>query len=120
MDPKREHGERRQLAWIGQAILVRGEVVARGDLVIDGQVEGTIELGDHNLTIGESAAVVANLAARAVVISGMVTGSVTGSASVELKATGSIEGDVKSPRFVMEEGALLRGKVDVGVKKAPA
>jgi cytoskeletal protein CcmA (bactofilin family) len=111
--------ERRLAAWIGKQILVKGDVIATGDLVIDGQVQGTIELGDHNLTIGEGAAVVANLTARSVVISGTVTGNVTGNASVELRATGSVEGDVTAPRFVMEDGAMLRGRVEAG-KKAPA
>jgi cytoskeletal protein CcmA (bactofilin family) len=118
MDPKRDYEERRKAAWIGQAVLVRGDVVATGDLVIDGRVEGTIALGDHNLMIGESASVVANLVAKSVTISGQVKGNVTGNASVELKATGNIEGDVKTPSFVMEDGAILHGKVDAsGGKK---
>ena len=119
MEPKRDQVERRQSAWIGHLILVRGEVVAKGDLVIDGQVEGTIELGDHNLNIGEGASVVANLTAKNVTISGSVTGNVTGNASVVLQATGSVEGDVTAPRFIMEDGAILRGKVDAAGKNAP-
>ena len=110
MEPKGE--ERRKAAWIGQAVFVRGDVVATGDLVIDGKVEGTIALGDHSLMIGETASIVANLVAKAVTISGEVKGNVTGNASVELKATGVIEGDVTAPRFVMEDGAVLHGRVD--------
>lgn len=110
--------ERRLAAWIGKQILVRGDVIASGDLVIDGQVEGRIELGDHNLTIGEGAAVVANLVAKSVTISGSVTGNVTGKANVILRATGSVQGDVTAPRFVMEDGAMLRGRVDATGRKA--
>lgn len=117
MDPKRDYEERRRAAWIGQAVFVRGDVIATGDLVIDGRVEGTIELGDHNLMIGESASIVANLVAKAVTISGEVKGNVTGNASVELKSTGIVEGDVKAPRFLMEDGAVLRGKVDARGKR---
>jgi cytoskeletal protein CcmA (bactofilin family) len=50
--------ERRRASWISGSILVRGDVVSTGDLVIDGQVQGTIELGDHSLTIGQGASVV--------------------------------------------------------------
>lgn len=110
--------ERRLAAWIGRQILVKGDVISSGDLVIDGQVQGTIEVGDHNLTIGEGAAVVAHLVAKSVTISGTVTGNVTGKATVILRATGSVEGDITAPRFVMEDGAILHGRVDAAGKRA--
>jgi cytoskeletal protein CcmA (bactofilin family) len=109
--------ERRKAAWIGGSILVKGDVVSTEDLIIDGQVQGTIELGDHSLTIGQSATVVADLVAKTVTISGKVQGNVMGAARVELKATGRVEGDVTAPQFVMEDGAALSGKVDTGPKK---
>jgi len=108
--------ERRRAAWIGGSILVKGDVVSSEDLVIDGKVEGTIELGDHNLTIGAGAAVVADLVAKNITISGEVKGDVVGSGTVELKSSARVEGDINAPKFVMEEGATLRGKVDTGTK----
>lgn len=108
--------ERRRASWISGSVLVRGDVVSTEDLVIDGQVQGTIDLGDHVLTIGPSASVVADLDAKIVTISGKVIGSVMGSARVELKASASVEGDVTSPNLVMEDGATLRGRVDTGKK----
>ncbi len=112
--------ERRLAAWIGKSILVRGDVVSAGDLIIDGQVQGTIELGDHSLTIGVGAAVVADLVARTITISGAVTGNVIGHARVELRVTGSVDGDITTPRFVMEDGAILRGKLDTSGKMTAA
>ncbi len=109
--------ERRRASWISGSILVRGDVVSTEDLVIDGKVEGTIELGDHSLVIGPGAVVVADLSAKVVTVSGSVVGNVLGAARVELKATASIEGDVTAPTFVMEEGATLKGKVFTGDKK---
>lgn len=109
--------ERRRASWISGSILVRGDVVSTGDLVIDGQVQGTIELGDHSLTIGPGASVVADLAAKVVTVSGTVVGNVMGAARVELKATASVEGDVSAPTFVMEDGAALKGKVDTGNRR---
>jgi cytoskeletal protein CcmA (bactofilin family) len=109
--------ERRRAAWIGGSILVKGDVVSTEDLVIDGQVQGTIELGDHNLTIGQGASVIADLAAKAVTISGNLKGNVMSTGKVELKSTAKVEGDISSPKFVMEDGAALSGKVDTGTKK---
>ena len=109
--------ERRKAAWIGGSILVKGNVVCAEDLVIDGKVEGTIELGDHSLTIGQSAAVIADLVAKSVTISGIVKGNVMGNGKVELKSTARVEGDVTAPKFMMEDGASLSGKVDTGSRK---
>ena len=109
--------ERRKSCWISGAITVTGNVTSAGDLVIDGKVEGAIEIGNHNLTIGESAAVVADLIARDVTIAGSVKGNVLGSGKVELKKNSSVEGDITAPRFAMEEGAVLTGKVDTGARK---
>jgi len=109
--------ERRKAAWIGGSILVKGDVVSTEDLVIDGQVQGTIELGDHSLIIGQGASVVADLVAKSVTISGQVKGNVIGAAAVELKSTAKVEGDITAPKFLMEDGAALSGKVDTGSKK---
>ena len=94
-----------------------GNVTAAGDLVIDGKVEGTIELGDHNLTIGETASVKADLVAKDVIIAGKVKGNVLGAGKVELRKSSDVEGDITAPRFTMEEGAVLSGKVDSGSRK---
>ena len=69
------------------------------DLVIDGQMQGSIGIGDHSLTIGSDAKVVADLAAKNVTISGTVKGNVMGNAKVELKSTAKVEGDVSAPKF---------------------
>jgi cytoskeletal protein CcmA (bactofilin family) len=109
--------ERRRAAWIGGSVIVKGDVVSTEDLVINGRVEGTIELGDHSLTIGDSAVVIADLVAKAVTISGSVKGNVMGNAQVDLKSTAKVEGDITAPKFSMEDGATLSGKVDTGAKK---
>jgi cytoskeletal protein CcmA (bactofilin family) len=109
--------ERRKSAWISGSIVVKGDVVADEDLVIDGQIHGTIELGDHSLSIGSSAVVTADLVAKTVIVSGTVKGNVIGNSKVELKATAKVDGDISTPKFRMEDGAALSGKVDTGGKK---
>jgi len=108
--------ERRVAAWIGKAITLKGDVVCSQDLTIDGVVEGTIEVGQHSLMIGVGAAIKANLVGRVVTIGGSITGNVTATEKVDLKATGSVEGDINTPRFAMAEGAVVRGRVQTGTK----
>jgi cytoskeletal protein CcmA (bactofilin family) len=80
-------------------------------------VEGTIELGNHGLTVGSGAEVKADLAAQKVTISGTVTGNVTATDIVDLRATGSVEGDIVAPRLIMADGAIVRGRVDAAGKR---
>ena len=110
--------ERRISAWIGTALIVQGKVISSQDLTIDGKVEGTIELGDHGLTIGSGAEIKADLVAQTITISGAVTGNVTATAVVDLRATGSVDGDITTPRLIMADGAVIKGKVDANRKKA--
>jgi cytoskeletal protein CcmA (bactofilin family) len=109
--------ERRMAAWIGKALRVEGRVVSTEDLTIDGSVEGSIELGDRSLTIGPGATVKANLTARSITISGSVTGSVRATEVVDLRATGSVNGDVNAPHLLMADGAGAQGKIEAGVRK---
>ena len=106
--------ERRVVAWIGKAVRVEGKVISAEDLTIDGQVEGLIELGGHSLTISEDATIRADLLAKTVTISGKVSGNVRAVEKVDLRATGSVTGDITAPRFVMADGATVLGKVQAG------
>ena len=110
--------ERRVSAWIGTALVVHGKVISSQDLTIDGKVEGTIELGDHGLTIGSGAEIKADLVAQTITISGAVTGNVTATSVVDLRSTGSVDGDITTPRLIMADGAVIKGKVDANRKKA--
>lgn len=114
---ERRGEERRKSCWISGQITVKGNVTSAGDLVIDGRVEGAIEIGNHNPTIGETATVIADLMANDVTVAGTVNGNVLGSGKVELKKSGVVEGDITAPKFVMEDGAVLSGKVDTGNRK---
>ena len=115
-EAKRSRDERRTSAWIGKSLFVEGKVVSTEDLTIDGQVTGTIELGDHSLTIGPGASITADLVARTITISGAVIGNVRASGKVDLQPTGSVDGDIIAPRVVMADGAVIMGRVDASGK----
>jgi len=112
--------ERRMSAWVGKALLVQGKIISTENLTIDGRVEGTIELGDHSLTIGAGASVEADLVAQTIVISGAVAGNVKATVKVDLQATASVTGDIVSPLVVMADGAVVVGKVDATGRKRAA
>jgi cytoskeletal protein CcmA (bactofilin family) len=104
--------ERRTAAWIGKALRIEGRIVSQEHLTIDGQVEGTIEVGDHSLMIGAGAIVKADLMAKTITVSGAITGNVTASERVILQPSASVDGDIATPRLNMAEGAVVRGKVE--------
>jgi|SRR4051812_28472943 cytoskeletal protein CcmA (bactofilin family) len=112
--------ERRVTAWIGQAVVIEGRISSAQDLRIDGKVEGTITVGQHELIVGDTAAIRANLNANTIVIGGSVTGNVTATERIELRPTASVEGDLTAPRLVMADGAVVKGNVDAGKRSAPA
>jgi cytoskeletal protein CcmA (bactofilin family) len=100
-------------ARIGKSVVIRGEVKGGEDLIIDGRVEGTVTLTESRLTIGSSANVAADLAARDILIQGQVQGNIVASGRVELRAGCVVEGDVRAMRLAVEDNAIFRGKVDL-------
>ena len=98
---------------LGTSVAIKGELSASEDLTLCGQMEGSIRLPDHTLTIGPNAEVKAEILAKAVVIMGAVTGNLTATERVDIRASGSLVGDLASPRLAIAEGGSLRGKVQM-------
>jgi cytoskeletal protein CcmA (bactofilin family) len=98
---------------IGKSVVIKGELNGSEDLTIEGQVEGTIQLKDHVLTIGPHGRIRAQVFAKSVVVLGEVTGNVNASEKVDIRDAGSVDGDIVSPRVAIAEGAHFRGSVDM-------
>ena len=111
-------------AKIGKSVVIKGELSGSEDLYVDGNVEGNIELRNHSLTVGPNGNVKANVSAKSVVIQGKLDGSVNASDRVELRKSAVVNGDVTTQRIAIEEGAFLKGKIDIqketGKAAAPA
>lgn len=103
---------RAEVAHIGKSVVVRGELSGSENLFVDGEVEGSIELRDHHLTIGPHGRVRANVNAREVVVHGTLTGNVHGTERVELKKSAELTGDIVTQRVVIEDGAVFKGSID--------
>ena len=100
-------------ALIGKSVVIKGELSGSEDLYIDGQVEGNIELKGNSLTIGPNGQVKASINAKGVTISGKLEGNVNASDRLELRKTAIVLGDVATQRVSIEEGAYIKGKVDI-------
>jgi len=100
-------------AIIGRSIVLKGELSADEDLVIEGQFEGTVNLQDHCLTVGPNGKVKAEIEARQVVILGSVNGNVNAREKIEVRRSGNVTGDLTSASISIEEGAYFKGSIDI-------
>jgi len=103
---------------IGESILVRGNLQGDEDLTVQGRVEGSINLS-KTLIIETSGVVKADASINNAVISGVMMGNLSASDSVEITETGRMLGDISAPRVIIVEGALFKGKVDMGNLEMP-
>ncbi len=103
----------RNTAQIGKLLKVKGEISGNEDLYIDGEIEGTVELEQNSLTVGPNGKVHADVTARSITILGRVQGNVRAGERIEIRKTGSLEGDLVTARIVIEDGAVFRGSIDI-------
>ncbi len=119
-EQEREVPARGGMAHIGKSVLVKGELSGSEDLYIDGEVQGTVELKDHNLTVGPNGRVHANLNAKEIVVQGKVQGNVRASDKIEIRKSGSVVGDIITTRITIEDGAYFKGSIDIQRPEAGA
>src|SRR5580700_2103996 len=100
-------------ATIGRTLVIKGELSGAEALYIDGRVEGKISLPDHRVTIGRNGSAQANITAREVVVMGKVNGNIDCSDRVDIRSEGSVTGDVTTMRISVEDGAVLKGGIQV-------
>lgn len=107
-------------ACISQGIKIKGELTGSEDLFIDGVVDGKVTLSNSTLTVGPNATVKAEIIAKELVVRGRAEGKFTASERVQIWHTARVEGDIKSERISIEEGAEMRGKLEAGKPAATA
>jgi len=110
--PKLGDSNEPRTAQFGRSICVKGEITGSEDLTVDGQVDGRIDLPNHVLTVGPNATVCADITAKSVMIFGTILGSITAHDRIEVRKSGSVEGNVVCARLVVQDGAILCGNVE--------
>jgi len=100
-------------AVLGKSVIVKGQIFSREDLTIDGEVEGTVELQEHRLTVGPNGKVTATIKAREICIIGTVTGNVEASDKIDIRKEAKLVGDIRTARIVIEDGAYFKGNIDI-------
>ena len=100
-------------ATIGKSVVVKGQILSREDLVVDGEVEGTVELQENRLTVGPNGKLTASVKAREIVVLGTVHGNVEASEKIDIRKDAKLVGDIKTMRIVIEDGAYFKGGIDI-------
>ena len=98
---------------IGKTIKIQGTVTGEENLIVEGTVEGAIDLPKHDLTIGETGKVEANLTAKMVRVDGNVQGDISGAEKVTISKSGVVRGNIVAPRVTLEDGAKFKGSIDM-------
>lgn len=97
---------------VGKTINVKGEIVGQEPLTIEGRVEGKV-LIESSVLVRESGIVFADINAHSITVAGSITGNIVASDKIEILRGGVMIGDIKAPRVVINDGANLRGNVEM-------
>jgi cytoskeletal protein CcmA (bactofilin family) len=116
--PKPVNELRAEVAHIGKSVLVKGELSGSEDLYLDGEVEGSVELRGHSLTVGPHGRVRAHTRAKDVVVHGKVDGNIHAD-RVELKKSAIHVGNIVTQRVIIEDGAYFKGSIDTQQEQKP-
>jgi len=118
--PSRTPAVTGEQATIGKGLFVKGEITGSESLFIDGKVEGSINLPGNRVTVGRNGQVAANISAREIVVLGKIRGNVSATDRVDIRAEGSLSGDVSAARISIEDGAFFKGGIDIRKPDAKA
>jgi cytoskeletal protein CcmA (bactofilin family) len=104
-------------ATIGPSIFIQGDLSGEEDLVIEGRVEGKVDLKQNNLTVGKNGRVKADIYGRVVTVEGEVDGNVFAREQAVLRQSGAVRGNITSPRVTLEDGSRFKGSIDMEPKE---
>lgn len=109
--PRREGA--REAAVIGPSIHIDGDLRGEEDLVIEGEVNGTVQLRNNTLTIGAQGKVSADVFAHSIYVEGFMEGDLFGSERVCIRKSAQVRGNITSPRISLEDGARFKGSIEM-------
>jgi cytoskeletal protein CcmA (bactofilin family) len=104
------------VATLGKSVQVIGRVTSSQDLYVNGDLDGAVEALNHTVTVGPEGTVRASIKARVVVVHGILVGNVEAADKMEISKDARLEGDVRTPSIVVEDGAYFKGSIDIIAK----
>ncbi len=118
--PVHHSSDSRGPAVIGKSVMIKGQIFSREDLTIDGEIDGSVELQEHRLTVGPNGKLQAGVKAREVVVLGTIHGNVEATDKIDIRKDARLVGDIKTVRIVIEDGAFFKGSIDIVRPEAKA
>lgn len=115
---KSDRNDRSGVAMIGASICIKGEVTGAEDLIVDGSVEGMIDLKQNAVTVGKGGRVKANIFGKVIQVHGEVVGDLTASEQIIIHESGTVRGNVSGPRVQLKDGARLKGAINTDADAA--
>ena len=111
--PEMETASPLRTASIGKSVIIKGQLFSREDLYVDGEVEGSVEIIEHRLTVGPNGKLLAGVKAREIVVLGTIHGNVEAAEKAEIRKDAKLVGDIRTQRIVIEDGAYFKGSIDI-------
>ncbi|MCH7866186.1 MAG: polymer-forming cytoskeletal protein [Myxococcales bacterium] len=101
------------MATIGKSIVIKGDLSGDEDLIIEGKVDGRVQLPNNEITIGAEGRITADIEAKSIIVIGQTAGNLTASQRVEVQASAIVEGDISAPKLLIQEGAVVNGGISM-------
>jgi cytoskeletal protein CcmA (bactofilin family) len=101
------------VATSGKSIIIKGDLSGDEDLIIEGKVEGRVQLPNNEITVGADGRISADIEAKAIIVVGHTAGNLTASQRVEVQSTATVEGDISAPKLLIQEGAVVNGGISM-------
>jgi cytoskeletal protein CcmA (bactofilin family) len=114
--PSRGQGRSPDKTALSPSIVIRGDVSGDEDLLVEGRVEGKIQLPQNSVTIGAKGRASAQIHAHVIFIDGEVEGDLVAEEQIVLRKTSRVRGDLTAPRVTIEDGARFKGAIDMEPK----
>jgi cytoskeletal protein CcmA (bactofilin family) len=114
--PKSQPSSAREQALIGSSIKIEGNLSGGEDLLVEGQIDGKIELDQHNVTIGTNGRIKADIHGQIIIVMGEVKGNLYGSEQIILRKSSKVRGNLFAARVSLEDGSDFKGSIDMTSK----
>jgi len=107
-------------AVIGSTISIKGDLIGEEDLLIEGRVEGKIEFRHHSVVVGKNGRIKADIHGKTITVEGNVEGNLFGEEQLVVRQSGTVRGNIVSPRVALEDGSNFKGSIDMSPKEKSA